>query len=181
MENYLGEIRLFSFGNIPRGWLACSGQLLPISQNSALFALLGIYYGGDGRVTFALPNLNGRAMLGQGVSSYGTSYPIGSMAGTESVTLNITNMPVHTHLVQANISYDLGSPSTNFFANSNTPTNVAIHNKATVNLYAPAGSPLVPLAPAITPSGGNMPHENRMPFLVMNYCIATSGIFPSRQ
>lgn len=180
MENYLGEIRLFGFGNIPKGWAACSGQLLPISQNSALFSLLGTYYGGDGRVTFALPNLNGRAVIGQGNSSYGTSYPIGSAAGTETVTLLTDNLPVHNHVVNANTSYDVGSPSTNFFANSNTPTNVAVKNKATVNLFAPQGGSVTPLAPAITSFGGGQPHENRMPFLTMNYCIATTGIYPSR-
>jgi microcystin-dependent protein len=181
MDNYLGEIRIFGFGRVPRGWAACSGQLLPISQNAALFSLLGVYYGGDGITTFALPNLNGRAIIGQGTSVSGTSYPIGSAAGTESVTLLSSNLPSHNHLVSAGVSYDLGSPSTNFIANSNTPTNVANQNKATVNLFAPQGGTPVPLAPAITPSGGNLPHENRMPFLVMNYCIATTGIFPSRQ
>jgi microcystin-dependent protein len=179
MDNFLGEIRAFGFGNIPRGWASCRGQLLPISQNAALFSLLGVFYGGDGITTFALPNLNGRAIVGQGASQSGTSYPIGSTAGSESVTLNTSNMPPHNHVVHANASYDLGSPSTNFFSNANVTT-IPNKNKATVNLFAPQGGTLVPLAPSITLSGGNLPHENRMPFLVMNYCIATSGIFPSR-
>lgn len=180
MDNYLGEIRLFGFGGIPRGWISCSGQLLSIAQNQALFALLGTFYGGNGTTTFALPNLNGRAILGQGTGSSG-SYPIGSMSGSESVTLLSPNLPAHNHLVNANISYDLGSPSTNFFANSNTAGSGVTANKAGVNLYAPAGGALTPLAPAITLTGGNLPHENRQPFLVMNYCIASAGIFPSRQ
>ena len=181
MDNFLGEIRLFGFGRIPRGWAACSGQLMPINQNAALYSLLGTYYGGNGTTTFGLPNLNGRAVIGQGTGVSGTNYPIGSTAGTEQVTLTTNEMPAHNHLAAANASYDLGSPSSNFFANSNTPTSTGTVNKATVNLYAPQGGTPVPLAPAITSSGTNLPHENRMPFLVMNYCIATSGIFPSRQ
>ncbi|SFD15490.1 Microcystin-dependent protein [Chitinophaga sp. CF118] len=181
MDNFIGEIRLFGFDRTPRGWAVCSGQLMSISQNSALFSLLGVYYGGDGITTFALPNLNGRAIIGEGSSLSGTTYPIGSVGGTENVTLTTNNIPSHNHLVSANISYDLGSPSANYFANANTSTNVGNKNKATVNLFAPQGGTPAPLAPAITSSGGSIPHENRMPFLVMNYCIATIGIYPSRQ
>jgi microcystin-dependent protein len=181
MDNYLGEIRAFGFGIIPRGWLSCSGQILPIQQNAALFALLGTQYGGNGTTTFALPNLNGRVIVGQGTSVQGPTYIVGSMAGTESVTLLPTQLPAHNHQVQANASYDVGSPSTNFFANSNSPTNPATKNSATVNLFAPAGGPITPMAPSVSFTGGNGAHENRMPFLVLNYCIATSGIYPSRQ
>jgi microcystin-dependent protein len=180
MEYYLGEIRAFGFGRIPKGWVPCSGQLLGIAQNAALFALLGTYYGGNGTTTFGVPNLNGKVIVGQGNSVSGTYYPIGVTAGTESITLNTSNLPIHNHPVQANGSYDVGSPSTNFFADSNTPTNPATQNKATVNLYAPQGGAVTPLAPAITPTGGNLPHENRVPFTVLNYCISTAGIFPSR-
>jgi microcystin-dependent protein len=180
MDNYLGEIRIFSFGRIPRGWLACSGQLLPISQNSALFSLLGTFYGGNGTTTFALPNLNGRTIIGTGTSTSGTNYPIGESAGSEQVTLLSPQLPLHNHLVNANNSYDLGSPSTNFLANPDVKGTSPVANKATVNLYAPAGGGLTPLAQAITPTGNSLPHENRMPFLVMNYCIALQGVYPSR-
>lgn len=181
MENYLGEIRIFSYHQIPRGWVACSGQILPIAQNQALFALLGVQYGGNGTTTFALPNLNGRAIVGTGQSTSGTGYTIGQAAGSENVTLIPTEIPAHNHLVNTNGSYDLGSPSTNFLANPNVQGTSPLANKATVNLYAPTGGPVTPLAPCVTPIGGNLPHENRQPFLVMNYCIAMQGIFPSRQ
>jgi microcystin-dependent protein len=181
MDNYLGEIRLFAYGRAPRGWALCSGQQMAISQNQALFSLLGTFYGGNGTTTFCLPNLNGRAVIGTGAAVSGSNYTIGAMAGSETVTLTTDNLPAHTHVVRANGSYDLGSPSTNYFANSNVPTNIGTQNKATVNLFAPAGGPLVPLAPAVTPAGQNIPHDNRMPFLAMNYCIAIQGIFPSRQ
>lgn len=180
MDNYLGEIRIFGFANIPNGWLPCSGQLLQIAQNSALFALLGVYYGGDGTRTFALPNLNGRTIVGTGTAATGTSYIIGAAAGSEQVTLVSSQLPLHNHMVNTGNSYDLGSPSTNFLGNPNTQGTAPVANKATVNLYAPPGGTITPLAPAITPTGNNLPHENRMPFLVMNYCIATQGIFPGR-
>jgi microcystin-dependent protein len=175
MDNYLGEIRIFSFGTIPKGWAPCSGQLLPISQNSALFALLGVFYGGNGTTTFALPNLNGRTIIGTS-----TNYPIGASGGAEQVTVLSNQLPLHNHMVNANNSYDLGSPATNFLGNPDIKGTSPVANKATVNLYAPAGGAVTPLAPAITPTGNSLPHENRMPFLVMNYCIATQGIFPSR-
>lgn len=181
MENYLGEIRIFSFNQIPRGWVACSGQLLAIAQNQALFALLGVQFGGNGTTNFALPNLNGRAILGTGQSTSGTNYVIGQAAGTESVTLLSTELPTHSHAMNTNGSYDLGSPATNFLANPNVQGTSPLANKATVNLYAPAGGPVTTLAPCVTPTGSSLPHENRQPFLVMNYCIATQGIFPSRQ
>jgi len=182
MENYLGEIRLFPYMVVPRGWVPCHGQLLPIAQNSALFSLLGVYYGGNGTTNFALPNLNGRAIVNTGVSISGTNYNIGDAAGVEEVTLTLNNLPAHTHIVTANTSYDQGSPNTNFFGNPNTPTSPTQpgKNHGTVNLYAPAGGPLVALAPCITPTGGNLPHDNRMPYLVLNYYIATQGIYPSR-
>lgn len=182
MENYLGEIRLFPYTQIPRGWVICSGQTLPIAQNQALFALLGVYYGGNGTTTFMLPNLNGRTIVGTGTSKSGTSYMIGQAGGTENVALVQSNLPGHTHLVSANTSYDAGSPNTNFFANPNTPTSPSQpgQNTGTVNLFAPAGGPLATMAPCITPTGGGQPHTNRMPYIAMNYCIATQGIFPSR-
>jgi microcystin-dependent protein len=181
MENYLGEIRIFSFNQIPRGWVSCSGQLLPVAQNQALYALLGVAFGGNGVTTFGLPNLNGKSIVGTGTSTSGTNYNIGQSAGTESVTLAPTQLPAHTHLMNTNGSYDLGSPSTNFLADPNVKGTSPVANKATVNLYAPAGGAVTPLGPCVTQAGNNQPHENRQPFLVMSYCIATQGIFPSRQ
>jgi microcystin-dependent protein len=182
MENYLGEIRLFPYSQIPKGWVSCSGQTLPIAQNAALFSLLGTYYGGNGQTTFMLPNLNGRTIVGTGISTSGTNYAIGQVAGVESVTLLSDNLPAHTHLVKANVSYDQGSPNTNYFGNANTPTSPTqpAQNTGTVNMFAPAGGSIVNMAPAVTPIGGSQPHDNRMPYLTLIYCIATQGIFPSR-
>lgn len=182
MENYLGEIRLFPYMVVPRGWAPCHGQLLPIAQNSALFSLLGVYYGGNGTTNFALPNLNGRTIVGTGNSTSGSSYNIGQSAGVENVTLTINTLPAHAHFVVANTSYDQGSPNTNFFGNANIPASPTQpgKNTNTANLFAPAGGPLVALAPSITPTGGGLPHENRMPYLALNYYIAIQGIYPSR-
>jgi microcystin-dependent protein len=181
MENYLGEIRAFSFGQAPRGWIPCSGQLLPIAQNQALFALLGIYYGGNGTTNFQLPNLNGRTIIGTGTSKSGTNYPIGLQGGAETVTLTINELPLHNHLVRTNNAYDLGSPSTNFLGNPDIKGTSPVSNKANVNLYSPNPGPLTQMGPCISSVGGNQAHENRQPYLVINYCIATRGIFPSRQ
>lgn len=181
MENYLGEIRAFGFGVIPRGWVPCSGQLLSIAQNQALFALLGVYYGGNGTTNFQLPNLNGRSIVGTGVSKSGSNYPIGQAAGTESVTLTSNELPLHNHLVRTNSAYDVGTPATNFLGNPDIKGTSPVANKATVNLYVPTAGTLTQMGPCITPVGNNLPHENRQPYLVINYCIATQGIFPSRQ
>ncbi|WP_343693962.1 tail fiber protein [Chitinophaga sp.] len=180
MENYLGEIRVFSYGQAPRGWIPCSGQLLPIAQNQALFSLLGIYYGGNGTTNFQLPNLNGRTIVGTGTSKSGTPYSIGQPGGAETVTLVSNELPIHTHLVRTSNAYDLGTPSTNYLGNPDIKGASPVSNKATVNLYAPAGT-LTPMAPCITQTGGNQAHDNRQPYLVMNYCIAAQGIYPSRQ
>jgi microcystin-dependent protein len=182
MDNYLAEIRLFPYTHIPKGWMPCNGQTLSIQQNQALFALLGTIYGGNGTINFMLPNLNGRTVIGCGVSKSGTTYQLGQSAGTESVTLTIDNLPAHTHLVNTNVSYDQGSPNTNYFGNANRPTNPSqpAQNTGTVNLFAPAGGALVSFAPSISPAGGSQPHENRMPYLAMLYCIAIQGVFPSR-
>ncbi|MBW8687415.1 phage tail protein [Chitinophaga rhizophila] len=182
MENYLGEIRLFPYTQIPRGWVPCNGQTLGIAQNQALFALLGVYYGGNGTTNFLLPNLNGRTIVGTGQSTSSTTYNIGQAGGAETVTLTTSNLAAHSHPLRANVSYDQGSPNTNFFGNANTPTSPTqpAQNTGTVNLYAPAGTGLVNMAPCITSTGNNLPHENRMPYLALIYCIATQGIFPSR-
>ncbi len=170
---FLGEIRAFSFAFAPRGWALCNGQLLPISQNTALFSLLGITYGGNGIQTFALPNLQGRVAL-----HFGNAFVQGQIDGEEAVALTTAQIPLHTHAVNAaansaanagNVpgpTVILGSGSTN---QSGNPA-VSIYNNAAPNLA------LAPLA-AI---GSGQAHENRMPSLVLNYCIALSGIFPSR-
>lgn len=118
--------------------------------------------------------------MGTGTSTSGINYPIGISGGAENVTLISTQLPLHNHIVNTNGSYDLGSPASNFLANPNVKGTSPAANKATVNLYADGSGGITPLAPAITSTGNNQPHENRMPFLVMNYCIASQGVYPGR-
>jgi len=178
MQPYVSEIRVFAFGQIPRGWLPCNGQLLAIQQNQALFALIGTYYGGNGTTTFQLPNLQGTAPVSQGISVGG--YPMGGKAGTENVSLLPTNLPIHNHIVNAQTG------TGTMLLGSATPAQLAAPSiipapKDNVNLYTTATSPLVPLAPAtISQNGGSTPHSNMQPFNVLNICICTNGIFPSR-
>jgi microcystin-dependent protein len=170
---FLGEIRAFSFGFAPSGWALCNGQTLPINQNQALFALLGVTYGGNGTQTFMLPNLQGRVAIG--VSG---SLVQGQTAGEETVTLTSAQLPAHGHLVNAaangssnatNIPGPTVIPGSGSSTESGNPA-VSIYTNGAANLA------LAPLAA----TGSGQPHENRMPSLVMNYCIALSGIFPSR-
>ena len=162
-EPFLAEIRIFSFGFAPKGWALCNGQLLPINQNQALFSLLGTTYGGDGRITFGLPNLRGQVPI-----HVGSGHTLGEKAGTTSVTINQQSMPQHLHLLQAS--------STN--GDSAFAKNTVL--AAALNLYGPPSS-LTTLDPTnVTNVGGNQPHNNMMPYLVLNFCIALQGIFPSQ-
>ncbi len=162
-EPFLGEIKIVSFNYPPRGWALCNGQLMPINQNQALFSLLGTMYGGDGRVTFGLPEFRGRLPL-----HVGQGFVQGQFGGEETHTLNISEMPAHNHLVTASSNpASQASPAGAFWTDTGR------------NLYAAA--PNAPMAPeAVTPVGGNQPHENRSPYLVLSFCIALQGIFPSR-
>lgn len=168
-DQYLGEIRLFAGNFAPVGWLTCSGQLLPISENDALYALLGTTYGGDGVTTFALPDLRGRVAMSAGRGLSGTTYVLGQAAGTESVTLLSTQIPPHSHAPAAsNAAATARAPGNDYWAMAE----VAQYSTATPN------TPLN--VQAIQPTGGNLPHENMMPFVAMTYIIATQGIFPSQ-
>jgi microcystin-dependent protein len=168
LDPYLGEIRLFPWDWPPTGWALCNGALMSIAQNSALFALLGTFYGGDGRQTFALPDLRGRTPI-----HYGNVYPQGAQDGTENVTLTLSMMPQHTHLLKATSSTaDALTPVGHVFAQ--------VHANGPAPHYV-APSAYVPLNPAsVQPAGSSQPHQNMQPYLVLNYCIATTGIFPSR-
>ncbi|SFD79546.1 Microcystin-dependent protein [Chitinophaga sp. CF118] len=185
MDFYVGEIRLFPYNRIPADWMACNGQLLQISQHAALYSLIGVFYGGDAKFVFNLPNLNGRAIVGftSGTPS-GTVYKIGQAGGTENVVLTIAQIPLHTHSLAANNTYDSGGPNTHYLGNPNIPTAAtqASKNAANANLYAvPAiTDPLVPMAPCIATAGSSAGHENRSPYLAMNYCIAITGLYPTR-
>jgi microcystin-dependent protein len=162
-EPFLAEIRIFSFGFAPKGWAMCNGQLLPINQNQALFSLVGTMYGGDGRTTFGLPNLQGRVSVGQS-----GAHQLGERAGEQTHTLTVPELPKHGHAAKA--------------ASSTTDTNPAGHYWApdiTGNVTF-ATTPTVALAPAaIANTGGGQPHQNMQPFLTLNFCIALQGIFPS--
>lgn len=162
-EPFLSEIRLFSFNYPPKGWAFCNGQLLPINQNQALFSLLGTTYGGNGQTTFALPDLRGRYAMHEGAG-----HTLGEKAGSESVTLTQTQMPAHIHFMQAaNKDADLAIPGGNLLANFN-------------NGYAGFSNPTALLAGTIGNVGGSQPHTNMSPYLVINFCIALIGIFPSQ-
>ncbi len=164
-DPFLGEVRIFSFNFAPKGWALCNGQLMPINQNQALFSLLGTTYGGDGRVNFALPNLQSRTPI-----HMGNGHTLGERGGEEAHTLLITELPAHTHVAQGT------STSTNTVA---APSNTVVLAGAN-NLYTAAQN-LTSLLPAtVSNAGGSQPHENRQPYLTLSFCIALQGIFPSQ-
>lgn len=168
-EPFLGEIRLFGFNFAPTGWAFCQGQLMPISQNTALFSLLGTQFGGDGRSTFALPDLRGRVAMSLGQGPTLQNYDIGQVGGAEVVTLNATQMPQHAHNVMAN-----GSPAT-----GSRPAG-AVLARTSGNVYAAAPDGTAMNAGTVAAAGGGQPVDLHQPFLVVNFCIALQGIFPSR-
>lgn len=180
MDNYIGEIRLFAGTFAPVGWHLCDGSLLSISQNEALFTLIGTTYGGDGQTTFGLPDLRGRVPVHVGRSTSGTQYTLGQSAGVESVTVTTAQMPVHQHTFSvANTPGTQISPNGAYLADPVDPTT----NNKTVLFYMPDSADETVqalLADSLTPSGGSQPHENRMPFTAVNYIIATEGIWPSQ-
>lgn len=174
-EPYLGEIRLFGFGRVPQGWYACNGDLLPISQNDALYALIGTTYGGDGQNTFGVPDMRGRVPVHQGQGTGLSNYIIGQRAGSESVTLTGSQMPQHTHTM-------IATPLT---ATAKTPApNLELGALNGDTLYVTdtsgAGNPTAASPLSVSLAGGSAPHDNLMPTLTVQYCIATSGIFPSQ-
>ena len=163
-EPFLGEIKIISWNFPPKGWTFCNGQLLPINQNQALFSILGTTYGGDGRQTFGLPNLQGRTPV-----HVGNGIALGELGGETTHTLNISELPAHTHVPVAS-----GAPASS--------TTLAGDLCAVVNTGPTpyAGSPTTAMNPAcVLPTGGNQPHENMSPYLVLNFVIALQGIFPS--
>lgn len=175
MEVFVATIQPFAFNFAPRNWAFCAGQLLSIAQNSALFSLVGTTYGGNGQTTFGLPDLRGRMAISQGQGPGLPTYTIGELAGTPNVSLTIANLPQHNHLLAANGgSATSPKPANNFLAQG------IDSGSNPIQIYAPStdGTVLNPMA--ITPTGGNQPFSNMPPFLTINYCIALTGIFPSR-
>jgi len=173
-DNFVGEIRVVPFNFAPKGWAFCAGQLMPISQNTALFSLLGTTYGGDGKSTFALPDLQGRVPVSAGQGAGLSLYDLGQQTGEETVTLLTTEIPAHNHSVQAApTAARTNDPTQGFFA-------VPVVSGSTRKLYSSA-APDIALAPdAVTNAGGSQPHNNLQPYLGLNYIIALQGIFPSR-
>lgn len=179
MDPFVGEIRLMPYSFTTRNWLPCDGRLLPISQNTALFALLGVQYGGDGKSNFALPDLRGRAAVGKGQGPGLGAYTQGEVAGTETVTLQQQQLAMHSHSLAAAVPVNdvrgsVSTPQNSFYAST---ANGAEQYGSSAN----NGSMANLLSGTTAPIGGNQPHENRMPFLALNYCIATQGVFPQRQ
>jgi microcystin-dependent protein len=172
-EYFLGEIRAFSFGFAPKGWAFCNGQTLPINQYQALFSLIGTQFGGNGTTNFLLPNLQGTLPIG--VNQIATS--IGQRLGEEFHTLTTSQIPQHTHTINA---YTAPANPTNTPASTVLLATATTDQTGNPNVLAyGANTPNTPMAP-LDPAGGSQPHENRMPFLVMSYCIALQGIFPTR-
>jgi len=180
-SQFLAEIRIFPFNFPPKGWAFCDGQLMAISQNTALFSLLGTFYGGDGKSTFALPNLQGASPIQQGQGPGLSQYFIGQQGGSDTVTLLWTEIPSHNHSFNA----DPGNATTANPAGgaySAGQWNVT-PNSGNVNIYYVGGSnpPSAQLNPnAIGPNPGGQPHNNMMPYLTLNFCIALQGIYPQR-
>ena len=170
-DPFVAEIRIFPFNFAPKGWAFCNGQILPISQNTALFALLGTVYGGDGKSTFALPNLQGSAAMHPGQGQGLSLHDLGEQGGAETVTLLQSEMPAHTHQVM----------SLPLAGDSNIPgPGVTIAGATGGTPYAPPGN-LTPAAlQALPPAGGDLPHNNMQPYLTLNYNIALQGVFPPR-
>jgi microcystin-dependent protein len=170
-EPFFGEIRLFAGGYAPKGWALCDGRTLPISPNTALFSIIGTRYGGNGKNTFALPDLRGRAALHRGAGPGLTDRPLGSAGGRAAVALTEAQMPSHTH-VPMGVATGPGQDN----------PKGRVWGKAGTNLYKGGIAPLdAPMgAGALQNIGQNKPHENRQPYLALNFCIAMTGIFPTR-
>jgi microcystin-dependent protein len=160
---YISEIRMMSFNFAPKGWAMCNGQLLPINQNQALFSLLGTTYGGDGRVNFALPNLQGRVPL-----HMGNGYTEGQSAGEQAHVLTIGEDPVHTHTAY-------GTPT-----DADIPTATGNYLGAQAGTYGPPTSPTTLVSSTVGNAGGSQPHDNMQPYLTLTFCIALQGVFPSQ-
>jgi len=172
-EPFVAEIRIFPFNFAPKGWAWCDGQLLSISQNTALFALLGTIYGGNGVSTFALPDLQGRAPMHPGQGPGLSLHDLGEMDGTETVTLLESEIPLHSHGVMASASLgDIQLP-TPAVALARSAQGAAYQSNSSANLVAMA-------AQQLTPAGGDFPHINLMPFLTFYFAIALQGVFPPR-
>jgi microcystin-dependent protein len=178
MDPFVAEIRIFPYSFAPTGWALCNGQLMAISQNTALFSLLGTFYGGDGRSTFALPNLMGSVPVQQGQGPGLQQWYLGDVTGSASVTLLQGEMPMHNHgLVASSSRATTTTASGNQIA---TGFKGSLASSSAGKMYSTAAPNVQLSLQSLTPSGGNQPHNNMMPYLAFNYCIALQGIFPQR-
>ena len=170
-EPFIGQITMFAGNFAPRNWAFCDGQLLAVSQNDALFSLLGTIYGGDGRTTFGLPELRGRIPIHQGTRPGGVPRSLGSKAGGETVTVTEQQLPTHSHTFQASTAA----------GNQNSPSGACLASSANIRIYRDVGTStnLAP-ATALTNAGGSQSHTNLAPFQCINYIIALAGVYPSR-
>ncbi|HKQ99533.1 MAG TPA: tail fiber protein [Pyrinomonadaceae bacterium] len=169
-DPFVAEIRIFPFNFAPKGWAWCDGQLLPLSQNTALFSLLGTTYGGNGKSNFALPDLQGRAPMHPGQGPGLSLHDLGETGGSETVTLLESEIPSHSH------SYSIGGQ----LALQNTPAGQLFSVGDGINLYAPANNLTMMSDQSLAPAGGDQPHNNLQPYLTFYFCIALQGVFPPR-
>lgn len=174
-DPFVAEIRMFPFNFAPRGWAFCQGQLLPISQNTALFSLLGTYYGGDGKSNFALPDMQGNSPMSSGQGPGLSERFLGEQGGAETITLLQSEMPAHAHAVNVASGRNVAN---NF---QPSPTVVLAPSTASSAYNSSASPALVQMAPnQFMPTGGSMPHNNMQPYLTVSFCIALQGVFPPR-
>ena len=173
-EPFLAEIRIWANNFAPSGWATCNGQLMPISQNTALFALIGTTYGGDGRTMMALPNMQGRAPMHPGLGPGLKDRRLGDLGGTETVTLTSAELPPHNHSMMAQ---QLSRFST---GDTLDPVGNVLAGPSTGSAYVDTGKVVAMADQALQPAGGGQPHNNMQPFLTLNFCIALRGVFPSK-
>jgi len=170
-DSFVAEIRIFPFNFAPKGWAWCDGQLMPLSQNTALFSLLGTTYGGDGKSNFALPDLQGRAPMHPGQGPGLSLHDLGETGGSKTVSLLESEIPAHSHSVNVSLADGINQ----------SPVGEKLATGIGVGQYAPADGPLTQLNPnTLTPAGGDQPHNNMMPYLTFYFCIALQGVFPPR-
>jgi microcystin-dependent protein len=171
MDPFVAEIRIFPFNFAPKGWAFCNGQLLPISQNTALFSLLGTTYGGDGKSTFALPNMEGNAPMHPGQGPGLSLHDLGETGGSETVTLLVSEIPGHSHSLNASKADAVERLPAGQLPANGVGGIVAYAAPGALTQFSPMG---------LAPAGGDLPHNNMMPFLTLNFCIALQGVFPPR-
>ncbi len=173
MNPFVAEIRIFAFNFAPKGWAFCDGQLLPLSQNTALFSLIGTFYGGDAKSTFALPNLQGSVPMFYGQGPGLSNYDIGETGGSQTVTLLQSEMPAHSH----NVLGDIGALD----AKASSPSGNVPGAPGGLTIYSDTTTPSATMNPQMASiAGGSQPHNNMMPYLTLNFCIALQGVYPPR-